>query len=61
MKQKLAIRGGTRLVPEGTIKKWPPVDETDRRLVLEALAADNHATFSTNCYAFKTSLRPGMQ
>jgi perosamine synthetase len=52
MGDKLAIRGGTRLIPEGTIKKWPPVDETDRQLVLGALAAPSH-TFSTNCYAFQ--------
>ena len=39
----LAINGGGRQIPEGTIKKWPPIDETDRKMVLDSLAGDNHA------------------
>ena len=37
MAEKLAINGGKRLIPEGTIKKWPPVDETDKKMVLDSL------------------------
>lgn len=40
---KLAIFGGTAVMQPGTVKKWPPVDDTDRTLVLESLAGDNHA------------------
>ena len=35
--EKLAIHGGTRAVPEGLVKKWPPVDDLDRRMVLASL------------------------
>lgn len=49
---KLAINGGQRLIPEGTIKKWPPVDETDRQMVLDSLGGTNHA-FGPNCVAFQ--------
>jgi len=52
MAEKLAIRGGTRLIPEGTIKKWPPIDETDKKLVMESLLGANHA-FGPNCNAFQ--------
>jgi dTDP-4-amino-4,6-dideoxygalactose transaminase len=32
--KKLAIDGGERTVPQGTIKPWPPVDDRDRQAVL---------------------------
>jgi dTDP-4-amino-4,6-dideoxygalactose transaminase len=35
--EKLAILGGERTVPEGVVKKWPPIDDMDRRMVLESL------------------------
>jgi dTDP-4-amino-4,6-dideoxygalactose transaminase len=42
MSEKLAIMGGTPVVPEGLIKrKWPVIDETDRAAVLRALEHDS--------------------
>ena len=52
MAEKLAINGGRRLIPEGTIKKWPPIDETDKKMVLNSLMGDKHA-FGPNCVAFQ--------
>ena len=40
---KLAINGGDKAVPDGTIKPWPPVDKTDEKLVLDALHSDKQA------------------
>jgi perosamine synthetase len=51
MKQ-LAINGGPKTIPDGTIQNWPPVDDTDRRMVLESLNGENHA-FGSNCEAFQ--------
>lgn len=34
---KLAILGGDRAVPKGTIKPWPPIGDLDRKLVMESL------------------------
>ncbi|MEN6402139.1 MAG: DegT/DnrJ/EryC1/StrS family aminotransferase [Armatimonadia bacterium] len=48
MSKQLAIHGGPRAVPEGTIKPWPPIDETDFQLVKESLSGTNH-TFGPNC------------
>ena len=48
----LAINGGPRTVPEGAIRPWPPVDDTDRAAVLASLAGTNHA-FGPNCVAFQ--------
>ena len=49
---KLAIRGGPRTIPEGAIKPWPPIDDTDREMVLASLQGENHA-FGPNCTAFE--------
>ena len=49
---KLAINGGKRAVPQGAIRKWPPVDEVDRRMVLASLEGDDHA-FGPNCQVFQ--------
>ena len=49
---RLAIHGGEPSVPKGTIRKWPPVDETDRQMVLASLDGANHA-FGPNCEAFQ--------
>lgn len=38
----LAVHGGTRAVPDGLQKPWPPIGERDRRLVLEALSGNVH-------------------
>ncbi|HYF47892.1 MAG TPA: DegT/DnrJ/EryC1/StrS family aminotransferase [Planctomycetota bacterium] len=50
--EKLAIKGGKKAVPDGTIKKWPPIDDTDRQAVLDSLNGANHA-FGPNCQAFE--------
>ena len=49
---RLAALGGEPAVPEGTIKPWPPIDDIDRRLVLESLNSDRHS-FGPNCAAFQ--------
>ncbi len=51
-KEKLALFGGPRTVPAGMIGKWPPVDDQDRKMVLDSLNGDNHA-FGPNCRAFQ--------
>ena len=38
----LAILGGTPVIPAGKMKAWPPVDDTDRRLVLASLESGRH-------------------
>ena len=52
MKQKLAINGGPKAVPDGTVKKWPPVDDTDRKMVLASLEGETHAV-GPNCKALQ--------
>jgi dTDP-4-amino-4,6-dideoxygalactose transaminase len=42
-KGKLSILGGECVIPQGTIKGWPPVDKTDEELVLKALHATNQS------------------
>ncbi|HOZ49251.1 MAG TPA: DegT/DnrJ/EryC1/StrS family aminotransferase [Candidatus Hydrogenedentes bacterium] len=39
MGELLAIKGGTRTIPEGAIQPWPPIDETDKRMILDSLDA----------------------
>jgi len=46
------LRGGPRAVPEGTVARWPPVDDVDREMVLSSLEGGNHA-FGPNCSAFQ--------
>ncbi len=29
--EKLAINGGRKAVPDGTVKNWPPIDDVDRK------------------------------
>ncbi|NQU11139.1 DegT/DnrJ/EryC1/StrS family aminotransferase [bacterium] len=41
-KSKLAINGGTPVIAPGVVKGWPPVDDTDRELVLDALNSGTH-------------------
>lgn len=48
----LAVYGGPRHVPEGTYKKWPPIDERDRRMVMASLEGLNHA-YGPNCQALE--------
>ena len=35
----LAIHGGERTIPKGMMKRWPPVEDVDRRMVLDSLEA----------------------
>jgi len=48
----LAVRGGAPAIPSGAIKPWPPVDDTDRQMVLDSLNSTKH-TFGPNCVAFQ--------
>jgi len=52
MSDKLAIHGGPKAVPDGTIKPWPPIDDTDRQMVMASLEGHVH-TFGPNCKAFQ--------
>ena len=38
----LAIHGGTPAVAHGGVHTWPPMDDNDRRLVLDALSSGTH-------------------
>jgi len=49
---KLAICGGEPVIEPGTIRKWPPIDEVDREMVLASLEGETH-TFGPNCVAFQ--------
>ena len=46
--RKLAIHGGKRAVPAGTVRNWPPIADIDRQYVLASLDGENHA-FGPNC------------
>lgn len=48
MAETLAIRGGTPVMPPGTIKPWPPIEQVDRDMVLASLDGGRHA-FGPNC------------
>jgi len=52
MSNKIAIWGGERIVPEGMIKDWPPIDDIDEKIVLASLKGNNHS-FGPNCTAFE--------
>src|SRR5215203_1689674 len=52
MSNKLAILGGEPVIPQGTVKGWPLVDEVDEQYVLASLRGANHA-FGPNCVAFE--------
>lgn len=44
MSSVLAINGGQKAVPENVVfHKWPPTDEQDEQLVLEAIRQPNHS------------------
>ena len=49
---KLAVLGGEKTIPDGMIRPWPPIDDSDRRMVLDSLNGTNHA-FGPNCQAFQ--------
>jgi len=52
MAEKLAINGGMRLIPEGFIKPWPPIDDVDIKYVVDSLKQTLHA-FGPNCREFE--------
>ena len=52
MAEQLAILGGKKTVPDGTVKTWPPIDDIDRKMVLDSLASGNHA-FGPDCQKFQ--------
>jgi dTDP-4-amino-4,6-dideoxygalactose transaminase len=52
MGAELAVLGGQPAIPPGTIKPWPPIDDTDREMVMDSLEGANHA-FGPNCVAFQ--------
>ncbi len=49
---KLAIHGGVKTVPDGLMKSWPPVDQTDRDLILGSLDRQEY-TYGTNYKALE--------
>ncbi len=51
-KKKLAVRGGEKLIADGQIKRWPPIDNIDRRYVMASLESTTHA-FGPNCVKFE--------
>ncbi len=55
MSEKLAIRGGEKVIPDGTMKPWPPIDDTDRKLVV-ASAEGTERAFGPHCTAFQGEL-----
>lgn len=48
----LAINGGERAVPIGTIGHWPPVEQIDRDMVMASLEGGSHS-FGPNCVALE--------
>ncbi len=48
----LALCGGAPRIPPGTFAPWPPIDDTDRGMVLASLEGANHA-FGPNCEALE--------
>jgi dTDP-4-amino-4,6-dideoxygalactose transaminase len=52
MNEKLAIVGGEPVIPPGTVKPWPPIDDTDRKMVMASLEGGRH-TFGPNCVALQ--------
>ncbi|MBL4701524.1 MAG: DegT/DnrJ/EryC1/StrS family aminotransferase [Phycisphaeraceae bacterium] len=51
----LAILGGTPTVPDTAVKHWPPIDDTDRKMVLDSLNGGKHA-FGPNSQAFQEEM-----
>lgn len=50
--ETLAIFGGKKAVPDGLLKRWPPISAVDRKLVMDSLNGGSH-TFGPNCQAFQ--------
>jgi len=47
-KERLAIQGGPKAVPDGEIRGWPEITERDRLMVQASLAGGTHS-FGPNC------------
>ena len=52
MAEKLAIQGGPKTIPDGTIQPWPPIDDIDRSMVVASLEGHQHV-FGKNFEAFQ--------
>ena len=52
MATKPAIKGGKKTVPDGLMKEWPPVDQTDRDMILGSLDRREY-TYGTNYKALE--------
>ena len=52
MGERLAIRGGEKAVPDGLMRRWPPIEDIDRRMVLASLEGGEH-TYGPNCKALE--------
>ncbi len=52
MDERLAVKGGRKTIPDGTIKNWPTIDDLDRDMVISSLEGGSHA-FGPNCAAFQ--------
>jgi dTDP-4-amino-4,6-dideoxygalactose transaminase len=48
----LAINGGPKTVPDGSLKHWPPIDDIDREYVLASLEGGSHS-YGPNCAALE--------
>jgi len=51
-KKRLALQGGEKAVPDGSIKEWPPINEIDRKYVMKALEGPVY-TYGPNYKAFE--------
>lgn len=50
--ETLAIHGGEPVIAAGRMKPWPPIDETDRKLVIDSLNGGRH-TYGPNSRALE--------
>jgi dTDP-4-amino-4,6-dideoxygalactose transaminase len=54
MAEKLAVDGGTRVVPENMVKSWPPINDDDKQAVLAVMDSDSlHGTGAPQAVAFQ--------
>jgi perosamine synthetase len=54
MAERLAILGGSRVVPEGAVKPWPPITDEDRQAVLAVLDSGHlHGTSAPQALALQ--------
>lgn len=49
---RLAIHGGPPVLPSGTVRSWPPVDDLDARHIVTSLKGAKYA-YGPNCAAFE--------